>query len=390
MSETPASRWEFAAPSRILFGPGTLREAPDLVAGWGRRVLLVVGRNAARAAPLADGLAAAGVAVERFVVAGEPTVSLARAGIARAREIGAEAVVAFGGGSVLDAGKAIAGLAPNAGDLGDYLEIVGRGQAIPRAGLPCLAIPTTAGTGSEATRNAVLASPEHRVKASVRSPFLLPRAVIVDPELARTLPPTITAATGMDALTQLIEPYVSPRATPFTDALCREGMTRAARALRRAFRDGADSAAREDLALAALFGGFALANAGLGAVHGFAAAIGGMFSAPHGAVCAALLAPTIRANLAALRAEAPASRARVRYGEIARILTGRPAATDEEGADWLDALTADLEIPALSAWGVVAGDFAEIARKAAASSSMKGNPVALPSDALIDVLRNAL
>lgn len=389
MSETHAPRWEFAAPSRILFGPGTLREAPGFVAGWGRRALLVVGRNASRADPLAEGLRAAGVETERFVVPGEPTIAHARAGIARAREIGAEAVVAFGGGSALDAGKAIAGLATNAGDLFDYLEIVGRGQALPKAGLPCLAIPTTAGAGSEATRNAVLASPEHRVKASVRSPFLLPRAVIVDPELARTLPPSVTAATGMDALTQLIEPYVSPRATPVTDPLCREGMARAARALRRAFRDGADATARKEMALAALFGGIALAHSGLGAVHGFAAAIGGMFSAPHGAVCAALLAPTIRANLAALRAENPSSPTLARYGEIARILTGRSAAEGEEGADWLDALAVDLEIPALSAWGVAAEDFAEIARKAAASSSMKGNPVALSADALIGVLKRA-
>lgn len=382
-------RWEFATANRVLFGAGTLREAPAIVAGWGTRALLVTGKSPSRAGALASALRAAGVEAEPFPVSGEPSVPLVREGIALARKLGAQAVVALGGGSALDAGKAIAGLAANEGDLLDYLEVVGKGKSLPGPGLPFLAIPTTAGTGTEATRNAVIGSPEHRVKASVRSPFLLPRAAIVDPELARDLPPAVTATTGMDALTQLVEPFVSPRATPITDALCREGMTRVARSLRRAFRDGADMAAREDMALASLFGGIALANAGLGAVHGFAAPIGGMFPAPHGAACAALLAPVTRANLAALRARAPGSPALARYREVARILTGKDGATGEEGAEWMAALAVDLGIPRLSSWGVAAKDFGEVARKAAASSSMKGNPVALGHGELVQILQMA-
>ncbi len=384
-SDVPAF-WEFATANRIFFGDGTLREAPAIIAAWGNRVLLVTGKTSSRAEPLATALRAAGVAVETFSVPGEPTIPIIREGIALARATRAEAVIAFGGGSALDAGKAIAGLAANEGDLLDYLEVVGKGQVLTEPGLPCLAIPTTAGTGAEVTRNAVIASPEHRLKASLRSPFLLPRAAIVDPYLAHGLPPPITAATGMDALTQLIEPFVSPRANPMTDSLCREGMARIARSLRQAFRDGSDAAAREDMALASLFGGIALANAGLGAVHGFAAPVGGMFSAPHGAICAALLGPVTRANVAALRAQAPDSPALARYCEVARILTGKADASDEDGAAWLGELCRDLGIPGLSAWGVAAKDFDEVARKASASSSMKGNPVALGQEELMRIL----
>jgi alcohol dehydrogenase class IV len=379
--------WEFATANRILFGAGMLRKAPTIIASWGKRVLLVTGKTPSRAEPLAAALRAAGFAIETFSIPGEPAIPIIREGIALARTTRMEAVVAFGGGSALDAGKAIASLAANEGDLLDYLEVIGKGMPLPKPGLPCLAIPTTAGTGAEVTRNAVIASPEHRLKASLRSPFLLPRAAIVDPELTHGLPPSITAVTGMDALTQLIEPFVSPRANPMTDALCREGMARIARSLRQVFRDGSDAAAREDMALASLFGGIALANAGLGAVHGFAAPVGGMFEAPHGAVCAALLAPVTHANVAALRSRAPGSPALARYREVARILTGKPDASEEEGVTWLAALCRELGIPALSAWGGAVKDFDEVARKAAASSSMKGNPVALGQEELVRILQ---
>src|SRR5207245_11298164 len=213
-------------------------------------------------------------------------------------------------------------------ELLDYLEVIGQGRALENASTPFIAMPTTAGTGSEVTRNAVLASPRHRVKVSLRSPFLLPKIALVDPELTYDLPPSITASTGLDALTQLIEPYVSSRANPMTDAVCVDGLRRVARSLRVAFEAGRNAAAaREDMAVASLFGGLALANAGLGAVHGFAGPIGGMFPAPHGAVCAALLPDTMEVNLRALRRRAPESETLRRFDEIARILTGRPEAT---------------------------------------------------------------
>ena len=246
--------------------------------------------------------------------------------------------MACGGGSAIDAGKAIAALLGNGGDPLDYLEVVGRGQPLERPSLPFVAVPTTAGTGSEVTRNAVLASPEHRVKASLRSPRMLPAAAIVDPDLLVGLPPHVVAASGLDAFSQLVEPFVSVRANPFVDALAREGLTRSARSLRRAYEGDGREPARTDLALASLFGGLALANAGLGAVHGIAAPFGGLFAAPHGAVCAALLPAVMRVNLGALAARAPDSRALDRYREVAAIVTGRAAADAEAGVAWVEDL----------------------------------------------------
>jgi alcohol dehydrogenase class IV len=242
-----------------------------------------------------------------------------------------------------------------------------------------IAVPTTAGTGSEVTRNAVLGSKEHGVKASLRSPHMLPRVAIIDPDLTLDLPPAITASTGMDALTQLIEPFVSVRANPMTDMFCLEGIQRVARSLRRAFQDGHDREARTDMAFAALLGGLALANAGLGVVHGFAAPIGGMYDAPHGAVCAALLPHGMAANLNARRD---------RFTNIARLLTRRDNATAEEGVDWVRKLSAELAIPSLSTYGVT--DSGDLVSKAAQASSMKANPVSLSYEELHQVLRAAL
>src|SRR5579884_360389 len=336
-------RFEFATAGRILFGPGRLQEAGKLAADLGRHALIVTGRTSDRAAPLLEQLEASGMEAARFAVAGEPTLETIRQGVEAARQAGCDLVIGMGGGSALDTGKAIAALLANGGDPLDYVEIIGAGKPLLRPSLPYLAIPTTAGTGAEVTRNAVLGVPEHRIKVSLRSLFLLPRAALVDPELTYSLPPDVTAATGMDALTQLIEPFVCNRANPFSDALCREGMPRAARSLRRACEDGSDTAAREDMALASLFGGLALANAGLGAVHGFAGPIGGRFPAPHGAVCAALIAPTMGVNLEASRRTGNEA-AVARYAAVAQLLTASPAATPAEGVAWVRNLVQTLNI----------------------------------------------
>ena len=382
--------FDFAAPPRILFGAGTVRQAGAAARGLGRRALLVTGRDPARAAPLRAELAAEGLAVEVFPVAGEPTTDLVRAGTARALETAADLVIGFGGGSPLDAAKAVAVMATNGGDPLDYLEVVGRGRALEKASLPIVAIPTTAGTGSEVTRNAVLASPEHRVKASLRSSTMVPRVAIVDPELTRGLPPETTARTGLDALTQLIEPFTCNRTNPLVDGFCRDGIARVARSLRRAWADGRDAAAREDMALASLEGGLALANAGLGVVHGFAGVVGGMFGAPHGAVCAALLPHALAVNRAALRARGPESPLLARQDEIARLLTGRGDATAEEGEAWVRALVAELGVPSLAAWGVAAGAADEIVEKAAGASGTKANGIALTRAELGEILARAL
>jgi alcohol dehydrogenase class IV len=336
-----------------------------------------------------DGLAGQGADVKLIYVEGEPSVAFANDAAEFARRKATDVVVAVGGGSALDAGKAIAALATNDGDVFDYLEVVGRGRAIAVPPLPFVAVPTTAGTGSEVTRNAVLAVPDHRVKVSLRSPLMLPRVAIVDPELTCDLPPTLTAFTGLDALTQNIEPFLSRRATPLTDGVCREGIRRAARSLRAACEDGRNMDAREDMAIASLCGGLALANAGLGAVHGLAGPIGGMFTAPHGAVCAALLADVLSINLEALTARASDSPARARADEVARLLTGREDATAWDGVAWLSALTEALRIPGLSTWGITSADFPGIVDQAARSSSMAGNPVALTAEELTAALADA-
>ena len=382
-------RFEFATAARIVFGPGTLGEVAPAAREMGKRALLVTGRGADRAGALMRSLTASSVECVPFAVAGEPTVDLVRLGARTVRQERCDLVIAFGGGSPIDAGKAIAALAANDGDVLDYIEVIGRGQALGRPPLPFIAMPTTAGTGSEVTRNAVLASPEHRVKASLRSPLMLPRLAVIDPELTYDLPPQITASTGLDALTQLIEPYVSSRANPMIDALCLEGIRRASRSLARAYKDGSEEA-RLDMSLASLFGGLALANAGLGAVHGFAAAIGGAFDAPHGAVCAALLPSVMRMNIRALRARAPQSAELGRYEEIARVVTGRAGASAEQGAAAVGQLCAELQIPPLGAYGARPEHIGALVEAASRASSMKANPIALTPEELRDILTTAL
>ena len=383
-------RFEFATATRILFGPGSVTEVAPAAAALGRRALLVTGRNVQRSAPLREGLNAQGVVAVTFAVAGEPTVDIARAGVQRAREMECDLVIGLGGGSVLDTGKAIAALLANGGDPLDYVEVIGRGQALTKPSAPYIAIPTTAGTGAEVTRNAVLASPEHRVKVSLRSPLMFPRLAVVDPEMTYSLPPAVTASTGLDALTQLIEPFVSNSANPLTDALCREGMRRAAPSLRRAYENGRDATAREDMALASLFGGLALANAKLGAVHGCASPLGGLFPAPHGAICARLLPHVMDANARALQARAAGSPVLDRYAEIARIVTGRFDATIDDGIQWVRSLCADLEIPGLSRYGVIEADIPAVVAEAQRASSTKGNPTKLSNEELTIVLQQAL
>lgn len=383
--------FEWATAARVVFGAGTSGQAPALIRDLGaKRVLLVTGAHPERAAALHEDLARGGIDVAVLRVAGEPTVDVARDGMALALAERRDAVVAFGGGSAIDAGKAIAVLAANGGDPLDYLEVIGRGKALSRGSLPFIALPSTAGTGSEVTRNAVLADPAARVKASLRSPHMLPKAAIVDPELLAGAPPAVIASSGLDALSQNIEPYLSNRANPLSDVLAREGMRRSASALRRVF-DGQGSAAdREDLALASLCGGLCLANSGLGAVHGFAAPVGGMFAAPHGAVCAALLGPVLEVNRRALSARAPGHPAGDRLREIAVILTGRAHASAEDGIAWIRELCEALGVAGLSRYGMTARDIPALVEKARAASSMKGNPILLTDEELADIALRAL
>jgi len=290
----------------------------------------------------------------------------------------------------MDTGKAIAAMLTNSGELEDYLEVVGRGKPLTLPPVPYIAIPTTAGTGAEVTRNAVLRVPEHGVKVSMRSPLMLPRLAVVDPALTHSMPPSVTASTGLDALTQLMEVYVSNKANPLTDGICREGLKRAGRSLRKAYDDGSDQAAREDMALASLFSGLALANAKLGAVHGFAGPLGGMISAPHGVICARLLPYVMQANVQALQSRAVGSPALARHDEIARLLTGKVTARAVDGLAWVQELCETLKVPPLAEFGLKEQDFPMVVAKAKKSSSMKGNPIILTDDELMEILKEAV
>lgn len=395
-----ASPFELATAGRIVFGDGVVARLPALVrevalgaaAGADRvvRALVVTGQTPERHARALDALRAARMELLEVGVRGEPTTDLAREVTAAARLVGSEVVVALGGGSALDLGKAVAALAPNEGDPLDYLEVVGKGQPLSRVPLPFVAVPTTAGTGSEVTKNAVLADPASKVKVSLRSDWMLPRIALVDPELTWSVPRDVTAATGMDALVQVIEPFLSHAATPMTDALVRDAIPRGARAIRRVVTDGRDRDARREMALVSVVGGIALANAKLGAVHGFAGPLGGAFAAPHGALCARLLGPVLSANLRALRSRARGSEALARLDELARLVTGERDARADDAVLWADALAADLGIPALGTYGMRASDVPSIAERAARSSSMKGNPIVLEPGELEAILAQAL
>ncbi|MGO8959059.1 MAG: iron-containing alcohol dehydrogenase [Streptosporangiaceae bacterium] len=379
--------FEFATAGRILVGVGRAAELPVVLAGLGSRVLVCTGADPVRHSGLLAGL---NMPATVFPVPAEPTIEMARAGVAAARDSGADVVVAIGGGSVIDAAKAISILLTNGGDPVDYLEVVGSGRRITRPAVPCVAVPTTAGTGAEVTANAVLASPGHHVKASLRSHLMIPHLALVDPQLTVSCPPPVTAASGLDAMTQCLEPFVAVQANPLTDSLAREGLRQASAGLRTAYADGADLDARTHMAMCSLLSGIALANAKLGAVHGLAGVIGGMADVPHGAACAALLAPVMEANVHALKSAQPDHPTLSRYVEVAQLLTGKPAASTEDGIAWIRETVSLLAVPGLAAFGIRPDHADDIATKASRSSSMKGNPAVLSDADLKAILLRAL
>ncbi len=378
--------FEFATAGRIAFGRGAVREVAPAVMKLGSRALVVTGRSGG----IADFLAVELRGCVFFRVTSEPTIEMVRAGVRAARAMSCDVVIGFGGGSAIDAGKAIAAMLTNRGDLLDHLEVIGRGAPLVVAAAPFIAVPTTAGTGSEVTRNAVLGSPEHGVKASLRSPSMLPRLAVIDPELTLSLPPALTASTGLDALTQLIEPYVSVRANAMTDMFCEEGISRVKRSLPRAYADGSDIDARTHMSMASLLGGLSLANAGLGAVHGFAAPLGGMFDAPHGGLCAAVLPHAMEVNIRALRERAASSESLRRYKIVAELLTGDADASPEDGVQCVRDLCEELQIPKLRSFGVQESDVPALVEKAARASSMKANPIVLTEMELREIAIRAL
>ena len=396
--------FEFCSVRRVVFGRGTFARVGELAAGLGEprsgpRAALVVS-NASEAGDggpvdrLADMLAAAGLRQVFLRQRGEPTVADVDRALAAARQGGCDVVIGLGGGSAIDVAKAAAGLLTNGGSPIDYMEVVGKGLKITRPAAAWIAVPTTAGTGAEVTRNAVIACPERHFKASIRGEHLLASVVVVDGELGISVRPEVTARAGMDALCQLIESYTSTGSGPVTDALAMKGLSLAAGALRRAYADGSDLSAREAMAAAALLGGVTLTNAGLGAVHGFAAPLGANFPVPHGTVCGALLPHVMAANVAALRDRSPGHPALSRYADIGRVLTGRGNLPAPEAADagirYVEDIVGDLRIPPLGQFGLTQDDVGRMVSLAGKSSSMRYNPVKLSPEALAQVLRAAM
>lgn len=388
--------FEFVTTPAVHFGEGVLSKLGEQAARFGRRAWLVTGSGALERAGVLqralDSLAAAGVLVERQSVAGEPDTRTVDEGARAARATGCDLVIGLGGGSVLDTAKAVACLAANGGEALDYLEVVGRGRTITRPPLPLVAVPTTAGTGSEATRNAVIADPASGTKASIRHESLLPRVALLDPALTHELPPDVTARTGLDALAQLIEPYVSKRDHPMIDVLALEGIRRAGAALPRAY--GGEPAARADLMLAAWWSGLALSHCGLGASHALAGPLGGSFPAPHGFAVAATLAPVMEANLRAADRDPAGGVVVRRYADVARALGEGGYDSDralaQAGVARVAALCEALRVPKLAAFGVTRTAIPDLVARARRTSSMKANPVELSDAELAGILERSI
>ncbi|MEW6071229.1 MAG: iron-containing alcohol dehydrogenase [Planctomycetota bacterium] len=383
--------FDFSTAGRIVFGAGALARLAALAAPLGRRALLVTGERSADESGVADSVGAAIAVAARARCAGEPSVADVDRAVAAARAERCDFVVAVGGGSALDCGKAAAGMLTNPGSLEDYLEGVGKGLVLARPPVPLIAVPTTAGTGSEATKNAVVSGPGY--KKSIRSPLLLPTVALVDPDLLASVPRPVRAACGLDALTQVLEPTLSRNAGPLTDALSLTGIRAAARALPAYVADPADAAARAGMALASLLGGISLANAGLGAVHGFASPLGAQFPIPHGVACGTMLAAVVETNLAAARGTPAEERVASRFAAAAEALLDRRfadrAAALRAGLARLHALQAELGVPRLAALGVRDEHLPAIVA-GARGSSMRTNPVNLTDAELTAALRRAM
>ncbi len=391
------SKFEFISAPHIVFGRGQFARSAELAAPLGQAALIVHALPGEALGRLTAQLAAAGIRAAACFQQGEPTVADIDRALATAREHACDMAIGIGGGSAIDAAKAAAGLLTNGGTALDYMEVVGKGQKITQPAAPWIAIPCTAGTGAEVTRNAVIGykGGASNFKASLRSEHLLPRIALVDPELGVTVPPAVTASSGMDALCQCIEAYTSTGANPMTDALALEGVQRSARALRRAYADGRDLDAREDMALAALLSGIALTNAGLGAVHGFAAPLGASFPVPHGTVCAALLPHVMGANVQALRAAHHPTLAR--YATLGRLMRKDAVAdlgNDDDaitaGIAFVQALAQDLHIPGLAQYGLTPDAVPAQVELAQKSSSMRYNPIPLSHAVLSEILTAAM
>lgn len=389
------SPFSIARLPRIEFGSGAIDKLPDIAAGYGRHLLLVTGaRSFAESdagARLFASLRERQVSWQQVRVCGEPSPDFVDATVAAQRGARFDAVIGIGGGSALDAAKAIAGLLRPGNSVRDHLE--GVGPELPYSGpaTPLIAVPTTAGTGSEATKNAVLSVPGS-FKKSFRDDKLVAEWAIVDPDLLATCPPALISADGLDALTQLLESFVSTRANPLTDALARAGIMAARDALPALYHQPS-AAARARMAYASLTSGICLAQAGLGAVHGLASPLGAFFPIPHGVVCGTLVASTTESNIAALEARDPGNPALAKYAEIGRRFAMQKGLNGADARRFLVASLrsweVELELPRLAAYGIQAGDLARVVG-GSRGGSMKTNPIVLSDQELTQILASRL
>lgn len=375
----------FLTAGRIAFGRGTAAQAVAQTLLRGQRVLVVRGNSVAFADTAIAELMAAGAGVLPVRTAGEPDLAQLDACILAGRAHRADVVLAIGGGSAIDLGKAAAALIPAAHPPLTYLEVVGEGRALDTHPLPFIAVPTTSGTGAEVTKNAVIGVPAHGRKVSLRDDRMLADLAIIDPALSDGCPRDVTLASGLDAVTQVIEPYLSARANPLTDALCHDAIPRGLGALA-ALMQGEDPAARDDLAFTSLIGGIALANAGLGAVHGLAGVIGGRTGAPHGAVCGRLLAPVLRANRDAMQHHGADLR---RFQDIETWIKVALGGTNGCAFDLLDAQIDAWGLPYLTELGVAPAARAALATEAQRASSMAANCLPLSEETLTRIMTQA-
>lgn len=395
-----APHFSTSAVPELRVGPGTRTQLPEIIARFGQRVLLITGARAFIATPAWHELTAA-FTQQRLTwihetITGEPSPQQIDALVAKYRSAQIEVVVGIGGGSPMDAAKAIAGLLPTGHSIMDFLEGVGRGIPYRGPALPLIAVPTTAGTGSEATRNAVITQPgPNGFKKSFRDPQLTPKVAVVDAELLTTCPPAQFAANTLDAFTQLLESYTSSKASPFTDALAWSGLVAWQQGLWPAWKTlgTANPQGLGHLAYASLLSGITLAQAGLGAVHGLASPLGAFFPIPHGVVCGTLVSTTTAMNLRALRSRTPGHPALARYAEVGRLLAQDPTLTDENAQlaliNILNESIKILQIGSLSNYGVRETDLAGIVAQAR-GGSMQTNPIVLTDEELSEILIQCL
>lgn len=381
--------FEFSTASKIIYGCGSVKQVGALSSSFGRRLLIIISKSASLKS-IEDLLKSGFSKYEVYKVSGEPTYEAIENEIKTLRSIRPDVILAIGGGSTLDFAKVVSALMTNEGDLLDYLEVVGKNQPLVNSPIPMIAAPTTAGTGTEVTKNAVIKISDKAMKVSLRNEKLVPRIALIDPELTLDLPPQITASTGMDALVQLIEPFTSIKSNPFTDLFCIEGIKAISANLQKVYANPVDIQAREQMSFASLLGGLALANAGLGAVHGFAAVLGGMSPIPHGECCAGLLPAVFSANQKALLERDPQNPLLGKFDEISRLVTRHSKAKTSDGVKWFGALIKELKIPQISEYGITLADFPAIIDKVKSASSMKANPVQLTEEELNRILSESL